>query len=235
MPLGVVSSDNEHMKKYLLFDADGTLYDFAASARISLEKVFTKNGIAYTKENFELYESGNKWCWECYEKGTLTQEELKTKRFQLLFDKLKLHQSALISGEDYVENLSRAGIMIPGAVDFLEHIKDRDMSIITNGIAKTQHGRIDRTNTGKYFQHLFISQEMGLQKPDKAFFDEVLSVIGRKPEECLVIGDSDKSDIQGAINAGIDSVWINFDGKKSERATYSVSSYKELEELLERL
>lgn len=223
------------MAKYLLFDADGTLYDFAASAEISLKKVFEKNGIAFTSENFEKYEIGNKYCWECYEKGTLTQEELKTKRFQLLFDLFSLNQSAFVAGEDYVQYLSEEGIMLPGALEFLEHTKDRDMAIITNGIAKTQHGRFEKTDTKKYFKHIFISQEMRKQKPDKAFFDEVLKTIGKKPEECLVIGDSEKSDIKGAVNANIDSVYISFNGSKSDLATYNVSSFEELEKLLSNL
>ena len=223
------------MGKYLLFDADGTLYDFASSAQISLRKVFEKNSIAFTQENYELYEIGNKYCWECYEKGTLSQEDLKTKRFQLLFDRLSLHQSAFVAGEDYVQYLSEEGIMLPGALDFLEDIKDMDMAIVTNGIAKTQHGRFEKTDTKKYFKHIFISQEMRKQKPDKAFFDEVLNTIDKKPEECLVIGDSEKSDIKGAINAGIDSVYISFSGSKSDLATYNVSSYKELKDLISRL
>lgn len=223
------------MSKYLLFDADGTLYDFAASADLSLRKVFNKNGIAYTEQTIELYEEGNKWCWESYEKGTLTQEELKTKRFQLMFDKLQLHQDAMMAGEDYVEFLAQEGIMIPGAIEFLEAIKHMDKAIITNGIAKTQHGRFEKTDTKKYFSHIFISQEMNKQKPDKAFFDEVLEKIGKKAEECLVIGDSEKSDIKGAVNAGIDSVFISFKGQKSDLATYNVSSFDELLSLINTL
>ena len=125
--------------------------------------------------------------------------------------------------------------MIPGALDFLEAIKDRPKSIITNGIAKTQHGRFDRTNTNKYFDHIFISEEIGYQKPDKAFFDFVLNKIKRSANECLVIGDSEKSDIQGAANANMDSVFISFDNKKSEKATYNVSSFGELLQLLDKI
>ena len=220
------------MEKYLLFDADGTLYDFASSSRIALEKVMNKNSIAYNDNTHKLYEIGNKWCWECYEKGTLTQEELKTKRFQLFFNKLGLHQDPFVAGEDYVSFLSKEGIMIPGAMELLEKLGNRPKSIITNGIAKTQHGRFDRTDTKTYFDYIFISQEMGLQKPDKAFFDSVLKTIGKRADQCIVIGDNEKSDIQGAINGGMDSIFISFDGKKSELATYNVSSYKELSDLL---
>ena len=223
------------MGKYLLFDADGTLYDFASSSRVALDKVMRKNGIAYTDGNHQLYEEGNKWCWEMYEKGKMSQEELKTERFRIFFDKLNLHQDPFVAGDDYVSFLAQEGIMIPGALDFLEAIKDRPKSIITNGIAKTQHGRFDRTNTNKYFDHIFISEEIGYQKPDKAFFDFVLNKIKRSANECLVIGDSEKSDIQGAVNANMDSVFISFDNKKSEKATYNVSSFGELLQLLDKI
>lgn len=221
--------------KYLLFDADQTLYDFQASADIALKKTMNTNSIAYTSGNIELYEIGNRWCWDSYEEGTLSMDELKTKRFQLFFDKISLHQDARSAGVYYMDQLAIEGIMLPGAIDFLERIKARRKSIITNGIAKVQIGRIDKTDTRKYFEHIFISEEIGSQKPHKEFFDHVLGTINKKPDECLVIGDSDKSDIQGAINAGIDSVYISFDGGRSKKATYNVSSYEELYELLKTL
>ena len=220
------------MAKYLLFDADGTLYDFKATESVALKRVFENYGIPWTREMFMLYEEGNRFCWDQYEKGLMSQEKLKGERFRILFDKLSIKGDAEEAGDLYVDYLAEAGIMIDGAINFLESIKDREMAIITNGIAKTQHGRFDRTNTKRFFKEIFISQEMRVAKPDKAFFDIVLDTIKKAPEECIVIGDSEKSDIQGAINANIDSIFINFDGKISEKATYSVSSYEDLFELL---
>ena len=221
------------MAKYLLFDADGTLYDFKATERIALRRVFEKNGIEWNKEMFDLYEVGNHFCWDSYEKGLMSQEKLKGERFRILFDNLGNTNDPEVAGDDYVDFLSEAGIMIEGAIDFLDSIKDRGKSIITNGIAKTQHGRIKTTDTRGYFDEIFISQEMRVAKPDKAFFDIVLERLGKTPEECIVIGDSEKSDILGAVNSGMESIFINFDGKKSEMATYSVSSYEELTKLIE--
>ena len=220
------------MAKYLLFDADGTLYDFKATESIALKRVFEANGIAWNKEMFALYEEGNHFCWDSYEKGLMSQEKLKSERFRILFERLSIDQDAEKAGDFYVDCLAEAGIMIDGAIAFLESIKDMGKSIVTNGIAKTQHGRIDRTDTKKYFDHIFISQEMQVAKPEKAFFDHVLAKLGKRADECIVIGDSEKSDIQGAINAGIESIFISFEGKRSEKATYSVSSYEELHRLI---
>ena len=80
----------------------------------------------------------------------------------------------------------------------------------------------------KYFSHIFVSEEIGVQKPDKRFFDHVLSVLGLLPSDCLVIGDSEKSDIQGALNAGIESVYFSLKGKSSDKADHNAHSFDEL-------
>ena len=124
--------------------------------------------------------------------------------------------------------------MIDGAIDLLERLeKEYHLCLITNGIANIQRERIRRTDTTRFFRKIFISQEIGYAKPDKRFFDYVLATLGTDKENCIVIGDSLTSDIQGALNAGIESVYISFDGKQSDKATWSVSSYDELVRLLE--
>lgn len=220
------------MEKYLLFDADGTLYDFGASENIALRDLFSHYGIALEEEIISCYHECNGYCWDQLEKGLMTQAKLKSYRFKLFFDKLGIDIDANEAGEFFIDKLSEHGIMFDGAVDFLSSIKDRRKSIITNGIAKVQYGRIDDSRTRDYFEHIFISEEIGSSKPSPEFFRYVLSTLNIPAGDCLVIGDSESSDIQGAINAGIDSVYINFRGTKSDKASYSVSSFRELEDLL---
>ena len=135
----------------------------------------------------------------------------------------------------FIENLAEHGIMLPGAIDFLDSVRDRRKSIITNGIAEVQHGRIEDSMTGKYFERIFISEEIGSSKPAPEFFSHVLATLGMQPDDCIVIGDSESSDIQGAVNAGIDSIYINFNGIRSSMASYSVSSFDELRKLIDRI
>ena len=126
------------------------------------------------------------------------------------------------------------GILIDGAREFLDEVRERyHLEIITNGIARVQKARFKGTDTLHYFENIFISQEIGYAKPDPRFFSHVLSDLDTAPENCLVIGDSDSSDIKGAINSGIDSVFISFTGKTSSLADHSVSSYQELLSLLD--
>lgn len=220
------------MAKYLLFDADGTLYDFGKTEKIALSTLFSRYDLAYSNDNIEAYHKANDYCWREYEKGLMTQAYLKGYRFTRFLKSIGSAIDGVKMGYDFLTLLAENGIMLDGAVDFLESINNRGKSMITNGIAVVQRGRINGTNTQGYFDNLFISEEMGVHKPNKDYFDMVLSELKMSPDECLVIGDSENSDIQGAINAGIDSVYISFTGLKSDKATYSVSSYEELYELL---
>lgn len=220
----------------LLFDADGTLYDFKATEDISLRKVFENYGIEYSTENLRIYHEKNSRLWELYEKGQVKQDVIKWKRFSDLFSALDLDYDGHEAGELYTDLLAENGIMIDGAVALLDKLYGKHkLYIITNGIAKTQHGRIDGTDTRKYYEKIYISTEMGVQKPDKAFFDIVLSESGLDKKRSIVIGDSEKSDIMGAHNAGLKSIFISFTGEKSTLADYSVSSYDELLEYIDKL
>lgn len=218
---------------YLLFDADQTIWDFLATERISLKALFAYFSLPDTKETKDAYEGGNKWCWDEFEKGNISLEELERIRMELFFKNLgRRDLDASKAAELYATLLSENGIMLPGAREMLESLSSIPKSLVTNGIAKVQRGRLRDTDTEKYFQHIFISQEMGVQKPKKEFFSAVLKTIGKDKDECIVIGDSEKSDIEGACNSGIRSIYFSPKGNISPKATWSVSSFGEMTNLI---
>ena len=220
------------MKKYLLFDADGTLYDFKKTESIALKALLEKYGIPETL--LPVYHEGNRKCWDMYEDGKITLEELEVLRFRLFFSSIERDIDSQEAADTYAALLGDNGILIDGAREFLESIDSfYHLEIITNGIGRVQKKRFQGTDSEKYFENIFISQEIGYAKPDPRFFSHVLSDLDTAPENCLVIGDSDSSDIKGAINSGIDSVFISFTGKTSSLADHSVSSYQELLSLLD--
>ena len=162
------------------------------------------------------------------------KEKLENERFHIFLKAIGSNEDPDLVGSAYSRYLGEAGIMIDGAIDLLERLeKEYFLCLITNGIANIQRERIRRTDTARFFRKIFISQEIGYAKPDKRFFDYVLTSLGTDKESCIVIGDSLTSDIQGALNAGIESVYISFDGKQSDKATWTVYSYDELVRLLE--
>ena len=222
--------------RYLLFDADQTIWDFNATEKIGLGKVFESCFLTSFEEMKDAYMVGNLLCWKEYEDGTLTLDELEVKRWRLFFDRIgRKDLSPENAAALFREALAHNGRMLPGAVEFLESIKERPKSLVTNGIAYIQRQRLRDTESEKYFDNIFISSEIGYHKPQKELFDAVLRALGKTGDECVMIGDSEHSDIQGAVNAGIDSIYLNFSGKKSDAATWSVSSYDELRDLIGRI
>ncbi|MGN1163580.1 MAG: YjjG family noncanonical pyrimidine nucleotidase [Candidatus Ornithospirochaeta sp.] len=221
---------------YLLFDADQTIWNFNETERISLSLLFSSLGLDDTKETRDAYEEGNLWCWDAFEKGVITLEELETMRMALFFRNLGRNEDdAPSAAERYARFLSENAVMLSGAEEMLRSLSDYPKALVTNGLARVQRGRIKDTGIDKYFTHIFISQEMGVHKPMKEFFETVLATIGEDKDNCIVIGDSEKSDIQGAVNSGIRSIYYSPSGKISPKATWSVSSYSEMVALIKSL
>lgn len=221
--------------KYLLFDADETLWNFKATEEIALRNIFSRYSIPYDESFISDYEVGNRLCWKEYEGGKLALDDLEVKRWALFFTRIDKKEDEKEASLIFRDLLAHNGILLEGAGEFLERIKERPKSLVTNGIAYIQRQRLKDTGIEKYFENIFISSEIGANKPQKKLFDHILSSIGREKDECIMIGDSRESDIQGAVNAGMESIYINFKGETCEKATYSVSSYDELESLIKRI
>jgi len=222
--------------KHLLLDADGTFYDFAATEKSAISKLFLLHRIPPTESNIKAYKEANDICWGLYEKGEISMGTLKVKRFSDFTAKANIDANPNILSEDYVSCLSETGYMLDGAKETLERLSTKyDLSIITNGIARAQRGRIAMSGTESLYSHIFISEEIGYRKPDVRFFEEVLKALGAKKEECLVIGDSATSDISGAVASGIDSILLRLDGKVIDGGqTYYAASYDELLSILDK-
>ncbi len=132
--------------------------------------------------------------------------------------------------------LGKENQLLPYTLELLEILSQNyKIFIITNGLAKVQHSRIESSPMNKYIDKLFISDEIGFAKPAKEFFEYVLKKSGiNSKEQCLIIGDSLSSDIKGANNIGIDCLWYNPNGQANSNCTinYEVSSLMEIKELL---
>ena len=221
------------MYKYILFDADNTLLDFDKSEKQALLATFDKFEIdkAYINEFSEI----NKSLWELLEKNKILRDELKIKRFELLLDKIDKED---INAEEisnfYLSEIKKHSY----TYDFSYYVCDKlkkmgkNLSIITNGTKTVQIPRLSKSPIRPFFEHIFISEDLGVNKPSKAFFDAVLAVIEASPNECLIVGDSLTSDILGGINSKIDTVWFNPYEKINATNIIPTYTIKELKELL---
>ncbi len=224
--------------KTLLMDADETLLDFCRSEGFALEDTLARYGIAMTPSVQETYHEINRLLWIKLEKGEIRRERLKVRRFEELFETLGICGiDAAAFNDQYMRTLGTRGFVLDGAVSLLEQLsKHYRICIITNGTASVQHTRLADSGLLPYVDGVYISQEIGADKPSPVFFDAVLSSLGNpEKDELLVIGDSLTSDIRGGLLSGIDTCWFaphGGDAPSEITPTYTVRSYDELLSLL---
>ncbi|MCQ2603914.1 MAG: YjjG family noncanonical pyrimidine nucleotidase [Spirochaetia bacterium] len=205
------------MFRYLLFDADRTLFDFVTSERKALQKTVESFGFEYKLEFHTIYTKMNQQVWEEFEQNLVTLEQLQVKRFTLFTEYVHLPVDPPDMNVRYVNFLSNAADFIPGAPELLQQLQGKyTLALVTNGISKVQRGRLRNTDMEKYFNAIVVSEEVGVQKPDARYFQYCLQKLGNPPlDQILMIGDSLSSDIQGAKNSGIKSCLLDIDRKYS--------------------
>jgi YjjG family noncanonical pyrimidine nucleotidase len=196
---------------WLLFDADGTLFDYDRAEHLALERTLARFGVAMTSEILAIYRRVNAQMWVDFEQGAISAVELRTRRFELLFREAGLALEPSAFSDSYLGNLSQVRELLPGAQKVITSLHGRyGLAVVTNGLQDVQRPRLQRSVLWKYIDHLIISEEVGAAKPDPAYFTAALARIGNPPkEQVLLIGDNWGSDIEGAHRCGIDACWFN--------------------------
>lgn len=221
-----------------MFDADNTLFDFDKAEYHAFGKALRVNGFELDYEYaYKLYHGINKSLWEEFEKGEVTKAVLTIRRFEKTFEKLGIKCEPESFNQLYMKLLGDGNFLYAGAEDICRKLCARcRLFIITNGVGTTQRRRFDASPIKPYFEDIFISEEIGFQKPDKRYFDSVFKKIPEiNPSSALVVGDSLTSDIKGANNAGLDSCWYNpkkLPAYTDMSYTYMITDLKELEAIV---
>jgi len=234
------------MHHNFIFDLDQTLLDFHASEYKALGIVLTRHGLSFSNGIYQAFKAYNKSLWLELEKGKITRTELFTNRFQDILSRCPEDASGLdplVVNDEFIRTMSMNGVLMDGALDFAEKVKkgipDARIYIASNGATVNAKGRIASTGLDRYIDDLFISEEMGVTKPAAAFYEICLERIGEPKASCIMIGDSLSSDMLGAKNASIDSVWFMPSGNIAEAMkeysiTYCASSFDELYSVLKK-
>jgi YjjG family noncanonical pyrimidine nucleotidase len=225
------------MYRYLFFDADGTLFDFEQAEHNAFWKMAESLSLPLERKHEQDYHRCNAEVWKQFEKGAVTIEELKVKRFANFALETGLSLNPEEASRSYQQQLSGQGILFAETITVLETLKKRGYTLFlaTNGIAEVQRGRIAVSGTGQYFDHIFISEEIGYQKPDPRFFAHMLEVTGLSEQKrySLMIGDSLSSDIAGGIASGMDTLWLNKGGKPLNPQVQPTHIYSNLSSVLD--
>ena len=223
------------MKKYelFLFDADGTLYDFYKAAEAALETMFRRHGFYYDETVWPIYNEINERLWDSYDKGEIEKDNLKTLRFERLFNKLNISCDEENFNEEFLKEIGRGAFLIDGAYEICEkiHRSGKRIYIVTNGFLAVQESRFTHSPISEFISGFFVSEIVGHKKPDPEYFEYVFSNIPNADKSrTIIIGDSLTSDISGGINAGIDTCWFNAAGVYN---TTNITPTYEIKKLLD--
>lgn len=228
------------MYNILFIDLDDTILDFKKAENVALRKTLEAFGLIPTEEVCARYSAINQLHWERMERKEIDRNQVLLGRFEMLFDEYGIAADARTVSQKYTENLGVGHYFLPGAEEAVKALSKKYRLFLTsNGTTHVQKSRLASADIEKYFEDVFISQQIGVNKPDKGFFDGCFARIRDLDlSKTMIVGDSLTSDILGGINAGIATCWVNPKGKKARAdicPDYEIESLAKLEELLESL
>lgn len=223
---------------WLLFDADGTLFDYDAAEKAALSATFEEFGDQLLPESLEIYREINARMWRAFELGTMTQERIKSERFASFLSAIGSTSDPSSFSAKYMGNLSLQTALIADALSTVDRLSRRSqLLLITNGLKDVQHPRFAASPFHAHFSGIVISEEVGSAKPDGRIFEVAFSTMGHPVQnDVLMIGDSLTSDIVGGTAFGIDTCWFNpegIDNSTSAAPTFEISRLPELIEIVE--
>ena len=228
------------MYKYLLWDIDGTVLDFLASEAYAIRALFKKYNIGECDdEKLRMYSEINVKYWQKLERGEMTKPEILVGRFREFFGAIGVDASIAESFNlDYQVTLGDHIEFVGDAEKILLSQKGRfTLAAVTNGTKVAQEKKLRLSGLDKVFDAIFISENVGAEKPSKEFFDYVFKKLGiTDKSEVLIIGDSLTSDMKGGFVAGIDTCWFNpkhGENKLNIPVTYEIDDLAKIDKIVE--
>ncbi len=225
----------------MFFDLDHTLWDFETNAKETFSELHKTHALAGRGINdfdlfFDRYSYHNERLWDRYTKGFIKQDELRWKRVWLTLLDFKIADETLAKAMavDFLKQLPNRKNLFPYTIEILEYLKQKNyvLHLITNGFENIQHSKLKYSNLTKYFEEIITSEKAGSLKPNKEIFEFALRVTSADTKNSIMIGDNIEADIKGAMNAGLDTIYVNHLKLETEvQPTYIIHHLKELEDI----
>ena len=227
--------------RHLFFDLDHTLWDFEQNAREAMQILFDDLQLEKLinvpfSEYHTAYIHHNEVMWSRYQKGYITRDELKWKRMWRTLLDFKITDVVLSKkiAADFLEILPTRKNLFPHGLEILQYLTEKNyqLHLITNGFEKTQWSKITNSNIHHFFTHVITSEASNSMKPKKEIFEFAMHKSGANLSNSIMIGDNLDADIAGALNAGMDAVFVNhINAVPDISPTFTVYHLKELEEI----
>ena len=197
----------------VLWDVDGTLLDFNAAERAAIRTLFAEFKLGEcTDEMLARYSAINISFWERLERNEITKPEVLRGRFEQFFGEYGIDTGlAAPFNERYQVTLGDTIVYLDDSIDIIKSLRGKvKQYVVSNGTVAAQTKKLDKSKLGELMDGIFLSEKLGVEKPNREFFDNAFAVIGpADPSEMIIIGDSLTSDIRGGMNAGIKTCWYN--------------------------
>jgi len=227
--------------KHLFFDLDHTLWDFDANAHETLVELYAlfqleSKGVIPFEDFYKLYKIHNEILWDRFHKGFITAEELKWKRMWRTLMEFKIGDEVLAKqmSEKFLEILPTKKLLFPNTVEVLDYLKNKhyELHLITNGFEKTQWTKLNTSGLNIYFNQVVTSEGSNSVKPQKEIFEYAMNKAGATLNQSIMLGDNLEADIQGAINVGMDNIFVNhIHVSTTMKPTYTVNNLRELKNI----
>lgn len=223
--------------KYVIFDLDDTLLDFQAAEQASLTTILTRYRVPDLAVAKRIYLAHNQQVWQQIEHGA-DRDQLLDQRFKIVFAKLGITVDGPKVQHQYNDLLGQGFQVLPGVAPMLTKLRTAGLVLLigTNGVQDTQIKRLVGSGLANQFDHVFISETVGFAKPDRRFFDAIFATYpDLSPKNTVMVGDSLASDIAGATNVGLPSIWFNpqyLANLSDVHPTATVTNFDQLQQLL---
>lgn len=223
--------------QWLLFDADGTLFDFAQAESQALSTTLASFGLQIQPHHFQIYHAINRRVWQAFERGEITAATLRQQRSADFIAAIGLDVSVQQFTQTYLHRLGQQTMLLDGAEQVIQALSPAyALMLITNGLKEVQRARWAASSLRPYFSDIVISDEVGVAKPDPRIFDVAFTQMDNPPRsQVLMIGDSLSSDILGGVQYGLDTCWLNRQEKPAPDhlpIRYEIHQLRELLEIL---
>jgi len=205
------------MIKHIFFDLDHTIWDFDKNAEETLNELYEhyqldKLGLNSADEFIATYTENNHQLWMAYHIGQISKETLRAERFSKTFIQLGVHPELIPAQfeDDYVRLTPTRKNLFPGSEKVLAYLYQKyELHIISNGFKESTLTKMEVSGLNPYFKNVIISEDVGINKPDKAIFEYALDKAKALKPESIMIGDSIEADIRGAQGFGIEAIFFN--------------------------